>query len=103
MFVQTFGMIGNAADIPALVELAFDPAFDPDEDPRTCFENERVEHISACVSFELKVNTLIHETDATACVFNLQPGYYSFDVYDLLTESDTPIATGSCFRLPIIT
>ena len=51
MFVQTFGMIGNAADIPALVELAFDPTFDPDEDPRTCFENERVEHISACVSF----------------------------------------------------
>ena len=102
MFVQTFGMIGNAADIAALVELAFDPAYDPDDDPCACFENERDMFPSACVSFEFKMTMPVMEKmEATACVFDREPGYYSFDVYDLATESDTPIAIGSCVRIPI--
>ena len=103
MFVQTFGMIESAADIPALVELAFDPEYDPDDDPCACFDSERDPFPSTCVGFEFKLNTPVTAAfDATACVFDILPGHYSFDVYDLNLESDTPIATGSCVRMLVL-
>ncbi|MBP3802506.1 MAG: hypothetical protein J6I76_01215 [Oribacterium sp.] len=90
MFVQTFGMIESAADIPALVELAFDPEYDPDDDPCACFDSERDSFPSTCVGFEFRLNTPITTGfDATACVFDILPGH-CYEVTFVKRQIDQP-------------